>query len=155
MTARFATARFAIARLAFIAALSLAGCSTTRVSSDGIVPMVAIERAAALAPGAYPGVFVMTVRASGRQDGRLYLNSESDYRDPRNLSLEIRPVAQAQLEASLGAPVETALRGRRIHVEGAVRRVRIDFTYDGRPTGKYYYQTHIVVERGAQLLSVD
>jgi hypothetical protein len=119
------------------------------------MPMEAIERAAALAPGAYPGVFVMTVRASGRQGSSLYLNSESDYRDPRNLSLEVRPVAQAQLESRLGASAETALRGRTIRVDGAARRVRIDFTADGRPTGKYYYQTHVVVERGEQLLSVD
>ncbi len=134
---------------------SLTGCATPHISRDAVMPMEAIERAAALAPGAYPGVFVMTVRASGRQGSSLYLNSESDYRDPRNLSLEVRPVAQAQLESRLGASPEIALRGRTIRVDGEARRVRIDFTADGRPTGKYYYQTHVVVERGEQLLSVD
>ena len=134
---------------------ALAGCATPQISRGAVVPMVAIERAAALAPGAYPGVFVMTVRASGRQGSSLYLNSESDYRDPRNLSLEVRPVAQAQLESRLGASAETALRGRTIRVDGEARRVRINFTANGRPTGKYYYQTHVVVERGEQLLSVD
>ncbi|MGA1797998.1 hypothetical protein VH567_04370 [Sphingomonas sp. 4RDLI-65] len=141
--------------LIVVGAVVLAGCATPQVSRDAISPMVAIERAAGLAPGAYPGVFVMTVRASGRQGSSLYLNSESDYRDPRNLSLEVRPIAQAQLETQLGAPAETALQGRTIHVDGEARRVRIDFTSDGRPTGKYYYQTHVVIERGEQLLSVD
>lgn len=141
--------------VALVAVLALAGCATPQVSRDAIPPMLAIERAAGLAPGAYPGVFVMTVRASGRQGASLYFNSESDYRDPRNLSFEVRPVAQAQLEARLGAPAETVLQGRTIRVDGEARRVRIDFTADGRPTGKYYYQTHVVIERGEQLLSVD
>jgi hypothetical protein len=135
--------------------LSLAGCATVPVSRDAVGPMVAIERAAALAPGAYPGVFILTVRASGRQHANLYLNSETDYRDPRNVSLEVLPVAQAQLESRLGAPAEIALQGRTIHVDGEARRVRIDFSTDGRPTGKYYYQTHIVIARGEQLLAID
>ena len=141
--------------LIVVGAVVLAGCATSQVSRDAIAPMVAIERAAGLAPGAYPGIFVMTVRASGRQGPNLYLNSENDYRDPRNLSFEVRPIAQAQLENRLGAPVETALQGRTIRVDGEARRVRINFTADGRPTGKYYYQTHVVIERGDQLLSVD
>ncbi len=140
---------------ALVAVLALAGCATPQGPRDAMPPMLAIERAAGLAPGAYPGIFVMTVRASGRQGASLYLNSESDYRDPRNLSLEVRPVAQAQLESRLGAPAETALQGRTIRVDGEARRVRIDFIADGRPTGKYYYQTHVVIERGEQLLSVD
>ncbi|SFO26096.1 hypothetical protein [Sphingomonas sp. OK281] len=141
--------------LMLFGAVALAGCATPQVSRDAIGPMVAIERAAGLAPGGYPGIFVMTVRASGTQGSSLYLNSERDYRDPRNLSLEVRPIAQAQLEARLGAPAGTALQGRTIRVDGEARRVRIDFTTDGRPTGKYYYQTHVVIARGEQLLSVD
>ncbi|MEG3083389.1 hypothetical protein U1707_07020 [Sphingomonas sp. PB2P12] len=141
--------------LIVLGAVALAGCATSQVSRDAVAPMVAIERAAGLAPGAYPGIFAMTVRASGRQGARLYLNSETDYRDPRNLSVEVWPVAQAELESRLGAPAETALQGRTIRVDGEARRVRIDFTTDGRPTGKYYYQTHVVIERGEQLLSVD
>jgi len=140
---------------ALFAVLALAGGATARSQGDAIPPMLAIERAAGLAPGGYPGTFVMTVRASGRQGSSLYLNSESDYRDPRNLSLEVRPVAQAQLESRLGAPAETVLQGRTIQVDGEARRVRIDFTVGGRPTGKYYYQTHVVIERGEQLRSVD
>jgi len=141
--------------VALVAALGLGACATPQPSRDALPAMVAIERAAALAPGAYPGLFVLTVRASGRQDGHLYLNSETDYRDQRNVSLEIAPVAQGQLEMRLGAPVETALQGRRIEIEGEARRVRIDFLTGGRPTGKYYYQTQIFIARGDQLRSVD
>lgn len=140
---------------ALASALALAACATPQPSRDAIPAMVAIERAAALAPGSYPGLFTLTVRASGRQDGHLYLNSELDYRDQRNISLEIAPVAQGQLEMQLGAPVETALQGRRIEIAGEARRVRINFLADGRPTGKYYYQTHIFIARGNQLRSVD
>jgi hypothetical protein len=141
----------------FILATALTGCATgPAVSSrDGIPPSVAIERAAALAPGEFPGTFIMRVQGTGRQDGNLYLNSEVDYRDQRNLSIAITPVAQAQLELRLGAPAEVALRGRVVRVDGAARRVRIAFFADGRATDKYYYQTHVVVRRGDQLLAVD
>jgi len=33
-------------------------------------------------------------------------------------------------------------------------RTRIDFTSGGRPTGKYYYQTHVVVTDPAQIALV-
>jgi hypothetical protein len=144
-------------KAAFLLAVTLAGCASVPgvASQDAIPPRVAIERAAALAPGAFPGTFLMRVQASGRQDGMLYLNSETDYRDQRNLSIEVAPVAQAQLELRLGAPADVALRGRVIRVDGAARRVRIAFLANGRATDKYYYQTHVAVRRGDQLLSVD
>lgn len=141
----------------FLLATALSGCAIGPAASfrDAIPPSVAIERAAALAPGEFPGTFVMRVQGSGRQHGNLYLNSEIDYRDQRNLSIEIQPVAQAQLELRLGAPAEVALRGRIVRIDGAARRVRIAFIADGRVTDKYYYQTHVVVRRGDQLLTVD
>jgi len=71
------------------------------------------------------GVPALAGCAPGRQGSRLYLNSD------------------------------TALQGRTIRVDGEARRVRIDFLAGGRPTGKYYYQTHVVIERGEQLRSVD
>ena len=57
--------------------------------------------------------------------------------------------------SSLNLNSDTALQGRTIRVDGEARRVRIDFLAGGRPTGKYYYQTHVVIERGEQLRSVD
>ena len=111
-----------------------------------IQPEQAVMNAAAVAPNGVNGIFEMLVRATGRQGGNLYINSELDYRDPRNLSIAVPgPVATA-LAARFGTPPDQFLIGKTIAIRGTARRVRIDFTTNGRPTGKYYYQTHVRLE---------
>jgi hypothetical protein len=106
--------------------------------------------AAAVAPQGVAGVFEMPVRATGRETGRLFLNSERDYRDQRCLTIVISSEVERQLAARLGDDVEGRLMGSVIAVRGMARRVRIDFIgNDGRPTGKYYYRTNL------QLRSAD
>jgi hypothetical protein len=117
-------------------------------------PTAAILRAADAAPRAVPGDFVMHVAATGRQDGRIYLNSERDYRDQRNLTVAIEPQAIPLLERKFGASPDAYFRGKWIEVRGAAQRVRIDFIAGGRPTSKYYYQTHVRVADPSQIVSV-
>ncbi|WP_312915026.1 hypothetical protein [Stenotrophomonas sp.] len=114
---------------------------------------MAVQLAAAAGPlRGVDGVFALTVRASGNADGRLYLNSQSDYRDPRNLSISIGPGAVQELVAQYGADPGTALKGRAILVRGTARMVRIGFVADGgRVSDKYYYQTHVRVDDARQL----
>ncbi|WGM32476.1 hypothetical protein [Brevundimonas sp. NIBR11] len=135
-----------LAILASIAVLGLSGCVTP--PSDA---MHAIFAAAEAAPDVVPGVYVIQIQGTGRRDGRLYLNSEADYRDQRNLTIAISPSAFAGLEARFGPAPETRLTGRRIAVTGSAMRVRIDFTGNGQPTGKYYFQTHVVVNDADQI----
>lgn len=116
-----------------------------------IVPGEAISRAADAAPRGVRGRFVMKVRAVGRADGRLFLNSEEDYRDQRNLSIAVTPDAARATMTRLGMRRDGDFVGRRIAVSGVAKRVRIDFTSDGWPTGKYYYQTHVRVDRPGQV----
>ena len=130
---------------AFALAAGLSACAAA------LTPMQAIFAAATAAPEGVPGVFVMQVRNAGRQDGRLFLNSEADYRDQRSLTVAISPSAFAGLEARFGRPLDTALVGQRIAVTGEARRTRIDFTGNGLPTGKYYFQTHVVVTDADQI----
>ena len=132
---------------------SLAGCATDPRITPGarwIDPSQAVQLAAAAAPRGVSGVFALTVQATARP-GPLYLNSERDYRDPRNLTAVVLPEAAAALAQRLHGEPERELRGRRILVAGQARRVRIDFVVDGRPSGKYYYQTHVVVSDAAQI----
>jgi len=106
--------------------------------------------AAAVAPEGVAGVFEMPVRATGREPGRLFLNSEHDYRDQRCLTIVVSPEVERQLAVRLGDDVERRLMGSMIAVRGTARRVRIDFIgTDGQPTGKYYYRTNL------QLRSAD
>lgn len=130
------------------AALLVASCATT--PRHALTPVQAVFAAATAAPGATGGVFEFTVRATGRDGDCLYLNSEADYRDQRNLSIAVLPAVQQGLEQRFG-PLATGLVGRTISVRGAARRVRIDFTDAGSPTGKYYYQTHVVVGAPGQI----
>ncbi|SEN35777.1 hypothetical protein SAMN05192583_2593 [Sphingomonas gellani] len=145
-------------RNAFVVAammLALSGCAAERVLTDDMVPEQAVMRAAQAAPHGVPGSFRFRVQATGRQDGRLFLNSEADYRDQRNLSVAVLPAAQVGLESRFGTPLDTVLKGRDIRVDGEAMRVRIDFTADGAPTGKYYYQTHVVVRHADQITPIN
>ncbi|WP_329740565.1 hypothetical protein [Dyella sp. A6] len=113
--------------------------------------MQAIDRAAAAAPYGVPGRYTLVVRSVGHAKGLVYLDSQRDYRDQRNVSVVLYPNAQAQLRARLGGPLAKTLEGHRIVVVGAARQVKILFMDNGHTTGKYYYQTHIPVTRGNQV----
>jgi hypothetical protein len=98
-----------------------------------------------------PGAFALHVQAAGRANGNVYLNSELDYRDQRNLSIALQPLAIADLEKRFGQPPDQFFIGKDIVVGGAARRVKIFFVADGSPTDKYYYQTHVVVYDANQI----
>lgn len=134
------------------AAVLTTGCATPPKLATGswIDPCQAVLRAAEAPRLGVTGVFAITVKATGRTD-KVHLNSETDYRDTRNLSIAVLPATAAQLETLLGAPPELALRGKRILVSGTARRTRIDFLVDDRPSGKYYYQTHVRVADASQI----
>lgn len=121
-----------------------------------MAPREAIVAAADAAPRPVPGIFAMHVTATGRVGPRIYLNSERDYRDQRNLSIAISPWAAQQLAHRFGGAPETRLRGRDIEVRGQARRVRIGiFDNFHRPTGLYYFQTHVAVTDADQIRILD
>lgn len=108
-------------------------------------PVAAVMLAADSDAKRTPGIFVMDVLATGRSGADLFLNSELDYRDQRNLSIRILPEAQTELRRRHGADIDNLFKGFRISVLGWAVRTRIEFRHDGLPTGKYYYQTHVAV----------
>jgi hypothetical protein len=118
-------------------------------------PMETVMLAAEAAPDWLPGVFGLEVKGTGRgrggETGRVFLNSEADYRDPRSITVRFTPEAAAGYEKRHGVAPDLALAGKTVLVYGYARRVRIDFLTGGMPTGKYYYQTHVVVEDPEQV----
>lgn len=123
-------------------------------------PRQAVERAADAAgnippEGRAPGVngsFDLRIQATDAKNGKVWLNSERDYRDQRNLTVVIPTDVAERLRAKYGASPETFFRGRRIEVTGVARRATILFFDDaGRPTGKYYFQTHVQIADPAQI----
>ena len=117
-----------------------------------IFPTEAIPRAAYSAPKGVSGLFYVYVRTAAEDGGRIYLNTEDDYRDQRNLSVALSNDVAVELAEQYGRSAQTALLGKRLLVRGTARRVRIDVVDDaGNSSGKYYYQTHIAVNDKAQI----
>lgn len=116
-----------------------------------VAPIVVADKA----PDMVPGVFMLNVQATGRSKGDVFLNSETDYRDPRNLTVRILPKAQEELRKKYGDDFEAALKGKRVEVMGWARRQKINFTADGFETGKFYYQTHVVMDSADQILLLE
>ncbi len=96
------------------ALFALAACATTPTlgQENRIEPREAILAAADAAPRSVPGIFAMRVAATGRVGGRVYLNSEADYRDQRNLSIAIAPAAARDLARRHGAEPDVFFRGQ-------------------------------------------
>jgi hypothetical protein len=136
-------------RLALIALTVLtggcAGLDQSGYAAGVLTPPQAVMAAANAAPAGVPGTFWLIVRGAGTQGGRFYLNSEADYRDQRNLTIDIDPQAARALEVRYGDNPLRFFAGKPIVVRGSARRVKIYFLSDGRPTDKYYYQTHVGV----------
>lgn len=130
-----------------LAALTVAAfaVATSAFGQETITPRRAIEMAADAAPATVPGRFVLTVRATGRIDDNIFLNSENDYRDQRNLTIVIPPLVSAAIQKKVGALPDAYFSGKTIAVTGEAARVKIVFTSNGMPTEKYYYQTHVVL----------
>lgn len=142
----------AIALSLFI--VGAAGCASApepATAGNEIASAQAVQMAAAAAPAGVSGVFAVQVQATDTSNGITYLNSEMDYRDQRNLSIAIEPLAARQLEAQLGSPPAVALKGKRLLVNGVASRVTIAFIVDGKATDKYYYQTHVTVTDPKQI----
>ena len=94
----------------------------------------------------------MTVKATDSEHGKVFLNSETDYRDQRNVTVVISAEAARALEEKFGEAIEAACINKSILVRGAARRVTIHFTANGVRSDKYYYQTHIDVINANQIM---
>lgn len=113
-------------------------------------------KAAAAYPRVVLGVFEFRIRRVEQVGPNFFLNSEEDYRDQRNLSIRIQPPALRSLRDRFGNDLRHALLGHNARVIGPAVRTRIDFVDDfGRKSGKYYYQTHVLVNDGRQIELAD
>jgi len=90
------------------------------------------------------GTFVFTVKNTDVTEDRIYLNSERDYRHQLSLNVSLDAAQREALQKQLGMPLEY-LVNRRLLVQGTARRTTIGFSSDGKPSGKYYFQTQLQV----------
>ena len=131
--------------------LGWAGCASSPTVSDYLTPEQAVLQAAEAAPAGVPGTFVLVVAGASAADGDDYLDSQKDYRDQRNLAVDVTPHAAAQLKQQYGKEPLAFFVGKRIAVAGTAYRAKIIIRDNGKPTGLYYYQTHLRVVEAAQI----
>jgi hypothetical protein len=148
---------FRILSLVLIGALS--GCASTKDAdkiSEYISPIQAIEKAAEASPKGIRGFFELQVKATGKPKSVVYLNSELDYRDPRNISIALSPKVVESFISKYGETPELLLKNKKIVVYGEARKVKISFGCNGkRNENQYYYQTHVRVGSSSQILIVQ
>jgi hypothetical protein len=147
--------------LAFALVLAALPITATSATTPPILPADAIQLAAAAAPDrGVDGTFLLTVKATGedKKQHRIFLNSELDYRDQRNLTVVIEPSALPDLEARYGKNPKGFLMGKQLLVTGTAKRVTIYFgrpkfsAVNGKLLNKYYFQAHLAVARGDQIV---
>lgn len=140
----------------FALILALTGCTST--PSHTVTPlsdtMEIIKAAAESAPKGVAGRYTLQIVATGSQGQYVYLNTEKDYRDQRAITVALHPKAIAQLSAKYGMSPQEYFVDKTIVVNGKAQRVKIAFLSEGKPTGKYYYQTHIRLMDISQLEDV-
>ncbi|TWB19066.1 hypothetical protein FBZ89_108123 [Nitrospirillum amazonense] len=135
------------AALLMFGSVLLAGCATQPLTTED-----AVHYAAAVAPDVYSDTYILDVVATGRENGRIFLNSQEDYRDPHTLTIEILPSAVPAFRQTYGQDADAYFKGHRITVLGEARRVTIWYlNQSGERTGQSYYQTHIVVSDPDQI----
>jgi hypothetical protein len=113
--------------------------------------MQIIHDAAEAAPKGVSGKYLLNIKATGEEKGIVYLNTEDDYRDPRNVTVAIHPKIVSDLTQKFGGDLQTVLLGKSLSVEGTAKRIKINFISGNRPPTKYYYQTHIRVTNSDQI----
>lgn len=141
--------------IAFI--LVLTGCSSTQPAQQQTTQsgysdtMEIIRSAAESAPNGVKGEYVLNIKAAGNQGPFVYLNTELDYRDPRAVTVAIHPSIVPEFVAKYGREPQEYFINKSISVTGQAKQIRINFMSQGRPSGKYYYQTHIRVTDISQI----
>lgn len=110
-----------------------------------------IGAAAEASPKGVPGEFMFTIKASGKQRDIIYLNTELDYRDQRNITIAISTDVANYIEQQYQQTALDYYLNKEIKVKGIAQRVQIFFISNGQMSDKYYYQTHIRVSSPEQI----
>jgi len=103
------------------------------------------------APDGVIGTFQFKIKASGIKGGVIYLNTEMDYRDRRNITVVIHPKIIDAFTKQFGSSPNLFFINKTIKVSGEAKRVRIDFISNGKRSNKYYFQTHLLISSLKQI----
>ena len=135
--------------LLIITVLFISACSTTpevvsNPNTADIMNVIALSEENA--PNGVKGTFKLPIKASGAQGKVVYLNTEQDYRDRRNITVALHPKLIGELVETYGTSPDAYFINKTIEVTGEAKRAKIHFFSKGKYTDKYYFQTHIRVD---------
>lgn len=131
----------------------MSGCSLISPVTSNTMDM--IEVAAKSAPNGVKGLYQLSIQAAGRKRANVYLNTEFDYRDQRNVTIVLTPDVVKQCVEKFGSDPTDYFVGKSLIVDGEAKRVKIYLITNGRQTNKYYFQTHINVTNLSQIKSMN
>ena len=135
--------------LILVSILALSACTTTPVvtsNQPSTDVMRLIEQTAINAPNGVKGTFQFSIKAAGVEREIVYLNTEFDYRDRRNITVALHPRTVAAFTKKYGSSPEVYFINKNIEVTGEARQIKIWFVSKGIRTEKYYFQTHIRIK---------
>lgn len=121
--------------------------SAARQQLDTLTPAQAISRAAA-SPKPVRALFQFKVLSAAKSRDGFYLDSEKDFRSPRNLGVAIKASAVPGLTKKYGPDLKAALVGKTVKIIGQVQRVSVG--KNGSASA-----TRIEVTHAGQILSVS
>lgn len=140
--------------LLILSILILSACNSTvelasKSATTDIIQL--IEQAKRRFPEGVIGTFQIPIKATGSQNGIIYLNSDLDYRDPKNITLALAPSTIEVFSKTYNSSPELYFKNKILEVTGKVERIKIYVFKNGKRTKKYYFQTHIRVTSIAQI----
>lgn len=101
------------------------------------------------------GRFEMVVAATGKATTAVYLNSDADYRAPGDVTFRLAPYVARAVLKRYGGTSERWFVGKRIVVDGTLRREPIVNTAYGRVVSANRWQHVVRVLFARQIVSVE
>jgi len=143
--------------LLIITTLLLTACasknSLNQTSNTSDIMQI-IELAEEKAPEGVEGPFTMDILSTGRH-GDIFLNSQLDYRDRRNLTVTINEETAKRLSEVYGSPPEVYFLNKKVKIDGSAYRAKIWFYVNDKPTEEYSFQTRIYVTSPDQIKVIE
>jgi hypothetical protein len=138
-------------------ALLILGAAATAQAELPPKPLEAAE-AIALADaskGGQAGRFAMTVASTGHVGSLIYLNSSADYRAPDDLAFRLAPNVVKTLTKRYRMTPDSYFRGKRVVVDGTIRRELIVNKEYGRLVSLNRWQHTVRILWPSQIVSAD
>lgn len=134
--------------LVLLSVLVLSACSSTPEVTSSVEltdVMRLIETSEINANKGVKGTFKFKIKAAAIKQNNVYLNTELDYRDRRDITVALHAKTIMKFTELYGSPPEEYFINKNIQVTGEAKRTKIWFYSNGKRTHKYYFQTHVKV----------